>query len=1344
MGDYNLSGLSTRSFEQLIQALALKIIGPGVSIFGDGPDGGREATFDGPTSYSPFGREEDQWNGYGIIQAKFLQRPKNSTDDGDWALNELKTELRKFTHPKNRKRKPDYYIFATNIVLTPVEESGSQDKVKEHLNSFAQTYPLKGYDIWHFDKISRYLDGDRDTRCAYAAWITPGDVLAQILKWFSPKTPNFETIISNFLQKEFLNDQSLKLEQAGHTLKQRISIDRVFVDLPALDQPAIAPPSEHFLNRKLPPGLVARVLEYAHEKLTPTSNQTELGKGKKPVDGSRIVLIGGPGQGKSTLGQFLCQLFRVSILKDRTNLETDVEESKRAFLDQCKAEELDIPTVRRFPVRVVLNDFAAKLASDPTTKSLLSYLVTQIGDRTNHDLSPDNLREWLRTYPWLLILDGLDEVPASSNRDRVLNEIKGFFVDINDYGADVLVLATTRPQGYNNDFSTDIYHHLWLAPLSPVRALHYANRLVSAKFGPESDTQRTVLERLKRASEKPTTAKLMESPLHVTIMAALLERLSEPPQERWNLFSRYYQVIYERELADRPASTVLSEREAEVEGVHQRVGLLLQIKSEQSGETNAQISSQRFEELVENQLKESGFSGSKLRTLHQQIFDAATKRLVFLGDPKPETIGFVIRPLQEFMAAWALMIGNEEEIKKRLRKIAPISAWRNVFLFAVGKCFKDRNKGLLNEISKICTDFNDPAQYSLYSAIRLGSQLALELLEEGSLLKTPNSAKHFIEIALHLLDVPKYLENNPSWFAERLASIYTPDLENEFSKAINSRISQSNPQSCLGAWACLSILIRQEVEWAEELETKYWPTDPLQQLAVFNVCPLRKQNVWIVKKMIDLVPHLSPLDFINSEWKLSFLDTKLTRAPLESEPKAHLGWLSKALEILRHSRISPPILEIKVNVPSNARLKAVLLFGLPQQSTDNSSSLEKMPNPSIEWILVTAIDSFVINPSRESLSKALRCIGENYHILSDHFLKWVRESGPWLVELCLLATHNKLDLLTIANHIENGDMGDVEDWRETERIWVKNGISIEQFRLKVEIPELIKAFQMKNLLLPFPYEYRLAPVSKQNNIKEQFSFYFQLQETTVKQFYASFLLLVWRDINLDDQVWIQEQPVLTPIQFQSFLEDASSGYLNFPIEILQFLEIHNLLDNEWMEVIDSFARKMKLEIYTVSGNDYLTKLFSQGFCSDPTRLGILKILKAFTAVGNAPNIPLSLLDPDRFNDPDYRESALIIQLALGFKSSEATDLAMKIADLVEGQNDVLELTLHTLSHRESNDAIQHFLIALQKQLLPSKWHEAAKVTERLQRIQQSQRSQLNNFEIWQDLGFSHELHQLLE
>jgi hypothetical protein len=49
--DYDLTRLGNREFEHLLQVLALKVPGPGVGVFGDGPDGGREAAFEGPMRF---------------------------------------------------------------------------------------------------------------------------------------------------------------------------------------------------------------------------------------------------------------------------------------------------------------------------------------------------------------------------------------------------------------------------------------------------------------------------------------------------------------------------------------------------------------------------------------------------------------------------------------------------------------------------------------------------------------------------------------------------------------------------------------------------------------------------------------------------------------------------------------------------------------------------------------------------------------------------------------------------------------------------------------------------------------------------------------------------------------------------------------------------------------------------------------------------------------------------------------------------------------------------------------------------------------------------------------------
>src|SRR5947209_2887643 len=144
MGDYNLSGLNPREFEHMVQALAQSVIAFGVRIFGDGPDGGREATFYRVMNYPS---QANPWNGYLVIQAKFLQRPFRHDDEGEWALGQLKGELTKYCDAP-RSRIPEYYMFATNAVLSPVSRTGAIDRMDALFKSFADKLGFRGHDVW--------------------------------------------------------------------------------------------------------------------------------------------------------------------------------------------------------------------------------------------------------------------------------------------------------------------------------------------------------------------------------------------------------------------------------------------------------------------------------------------------------------------------------------------------------------------------------------------------------------------------------------------------------------------------------------------------------------------------------------------------------------------------------------------------------------------------------------------------------------------------------------------------------------------------------------------------------------------------------------------------------------------------------------------------------------------------------------------------------------------------------------------------------------------------------------------------------------------------------------------
>ena len=229
----------------------------------------------------------------------------------------------------------------------------------------------------------------------------------------------------------------------------------------------------------------------------------------------------------------------------------------------------------RFPFKLILNEFAKALSSSSTSQvnSVLGYLSLQIRNRTESDISPNDLRRFLAHYPSVIIFDGLDEVPASSNRDQVLDAIRDFWIDASNANADILSIATSRPQGYNEDFSPLHYQHLQLAELSEHLGWHFAQRLAEVRYGTEQDRKQKVLGRLERAFRDDSTSRLMRSPLQVTIMTALVDRIGQPPQVRWDLFNSYYDVIYLREVERNiPASIILRDYRPDIKAIHNQVG----------------------------------------------------------------------------------------------------------------------------------------------------------------------------------------------------------------------------------------------------------------------------------------------------------------------------------------------------------------------------------------------------------------------------------------------------------------------------------------------------------------------------------------------------------------------------------------------------------------------------------------------------------------------------------------------------------------------------------------------------------------------------------------------------
>lgn len=1031
MHDYQLERLNTRSFEQLIQALGLEIIGKQLMIFGDGPDGGREATFDGPTKYPEGG---SQWNGYGMVQAKFRQHPDSAPKkNADWAIVQLKAEFSKLEpRPKQieisvhgERICPEFYIFATNLSLSPVAKGGGKDRVRTVLDGFKKTHGLRDYAIWDGDQIRRFLDAQPSIRATYAAWLLPGDVLVAMLEHLKLARTDFSSTILRYLEIELLDDQYAKLGQGGYTDANAIPLSNAFVDLP-VDMPTERETREDLyeeiegddweddqskvaVEKRI--SFLELFLEEGRQVLKPSSNTTRSEENlHSRRTAGRIVLIGGPGQGKTTVGQFACQLLRAALLNStKANFSPEVVQA----LTRIGLQSQDLPKthVLRYPLRVDLKRLAEALAGegDFAANSLLDYLVRHISKRTDSDLSKIEFRIWLQSYPWLLVLDGLDEVPASSNRTKVMNAIRDFVsVEAHQQDADLLILATTRPQGYSDEFDSDLYCHLPLAPLNATEALEYGNKLAVARHPGLKSRIEELTRSLKRATTNPATVRLMESPLQVTIMLALIEGGGEPPEQRWKLFHDYYDVIYRREKErGTPFSGLLGKYEPEIHWLHHRAGWILQQRNATAGATAARLTHAEFEKMVDSRLLKRGHHDATQRgSLVTQIREAATDRLVFLVGNTAKEIGFEIRSLQEFMAAEHCFDGPESCVHATIRTIAPYPYWRNVFLFVAGRIFFEK-ESLIDSLIAVCERLNETLTDSGHGTICAGSRLALAMLKDGVARNQPENSRVLARCSAKLLDglLPNEMIEVVELFTGETGAVW----EEELSKRLR-KVGTEFPHI---PWRICLQLVGANNEFATGMMLSEFPWKH-REVNEFISGFVGSSGVIPNRFWVNFREHI--FTHPPTVWRRSLRRSNLPES-LGSDLLAQLARIYRS----EHESGDVPLLDDAGQATCNRfRIQGSRQIDRWAALIVPPAALEAM-HPT--WRAYHAISEFARAPSSSNLAKQIAVILEG---------ELEKAEVPWQVRVCIEAMKAGLSLDRIVEFVTAGSIGHAEDWARWE------------------------------------------------------------------------------------------------------------------------------------------------------------------------------------------------------------------------------------------------------------------------------------------------------------------------
>ena len=746
---YHFECLGDQRFQQLCQSLLVAQFPDTQCLPVGQPDGGRDG----------FQRTSKLTSGHGfaVYQVKFV-RDSNSKTEREAVESLIESEVKKVKRLIDRGATS--YYFLTNVAGTSHLDVGSIDRVNRRLSD---AFGIPAH-CWWRDDLARRIDQYPGIKWSFPEILKATDLIVSLLDTSqSVDMARRAAVIKAYMAYQARRDSQLKFKQVD---LHKDMLD-LFVDVPAAMLPT--------------PGVSERThlsqwMQLIHECGIRPIDESE-SVGSEPAVGAlqlmvherfapklqRLVVEGAPGQGKSTITQYLCQVNRLLLLNKPIDLNKVLPQHR--------------PTSARVPFRVDLRDYASWLtgrnpfAEDASiglpseaTPVLESFIAFQIHHCTGSAFSVDDLNAVSRTSQIVIVLDGFDEVADIRLRNQIVSEVSDAATRIAEAAISSQIIVTSRPAAFANSpgFPREEWAHLQLLPLTPSVIESYALKWLDGRSSDRHE-RRGVLSVLQEKLTHPHVRDLARNPMQLAILLTLISvQGASLPDKRTALYDGYVNIFFNRESEK---SVVVRDHRDLLIQIHRYLAWLLQ--SEAEGSRAGNIGDARLKEVLRHYLE----SNKHPVDLVDKLFTGMVERVVALVSRVQGTFEFEVQPLREYFAARHLYdtapyrlatLPSKGGKPERFEAIARNFYWLNVTRFYAG-CY---SSGELASLIQGIEDLRDSKQFQL---IGYTAELGVTLLNDYVFSQHPKLAFKMAEsiaknINLRLLIAESYCKRGLDMF----------------------------------------------------------------------------------------------------------------------------------------------------------------------------------------------------------------------------------------------------------------------------------------------------------------------------------------------------------------------------------------------------------------------------------------------------------------------------------------------------------------------------------------------------------------------------------------------------